>query len=270
MRRKSFPGIIKPEAEPQHGHWTEYLIEILGIVTSLMYIVGCYCFESTDRVIFEFGDLLFLVACAISCVIGVFEVAENLHHKNLMKSEERDEVVESAMFLISHLLFTWGCFYFLPEVEGRMSTAGAWGAWLCIVGSFALCFAVYYTALTFSSDETVIKMLHDLEPSAALQVRQCKKIQMSLLLVGAILFTVGSFMYRPVFAGECQQGSTNATCMAVQEYGTTCYLWGSYIFLVASLIGTYVAYLKHSSQKHDDGSGKALGAGSNALMYNTV
>mmetsp|Transcript_141930 Transcript_141930/g.245776 ORF Transcript_141930/g.245776 Transcript_141930/m.245776 type:complete len:279 (+) Transcript_141930:84-920(+) len=270
MRETSYVAIVNKDAEPQHGHCIEYLMEVLGILISIMYIVGCYCFESEDTHVYESGCWIFLVACVTGCVTGVFEVTEKLHHSNLDKEHERDEVLESVMFLISHFLFTWGCVYFLPEVTQRFQRSDSWGAWLCITGSFGLCFAVFYTTLTFSSDPAVLKMLHNLEPSASEKVRQLMKIQMSLLLVGAILFTVGSFMYRPVFAGECQQGSTNATCMAVQEYGTTCYLWGSYIFLVASLIGTYVAYLKHSSQKHDDGSGKALGAGSNALMYNTV
>mmetsp|Transcript_156218 Transcript_156218/g.271806 ORF Transcript_156218/g.271806 Transcript_156218/m.271806 type:complete len:290 (-) Transcript_156218:152-1021(-) len=281
MRETSYVAIVNKDAEPQHGHCIEYLMEVLGILISIMYIVGCYFFESEDPLVYEIGDWLFLVACVISCVIGVFEIMEKLQHSSYadevlmtqvksLHHDERDEVLESVMFLISHFLFTWGCVYFLPEVTQRFQRSDSWGAWLCITGSFGLCFAVFYTTLTFSSDPAVLKMLHNLEPSASRMARQLKKIQMSLLLVGAILFTVGSFMYRPVFAGECQQGSTNATCMAVQEYGTTCYLWGSYIFLVASLIGTYVAYLKHSSQKHDDGSGKALGAGSNALMYNTV
>jgi len=275
IREKTYLAIVKKDAEPQHGHCTEYLIEVFGILNSLMYIVGCYCFESEDEQIYAFGDWLFIVACSISCVIGVFEVMEKLHHSNLAKHDERDEVVESSMFLIAHILFTWGCFYFLPQVTKRFQRSDSWGAWLCILGSFGLCFAVFYTSLTFSTDPAVLKMLHNLEPSASRMARQLKKIQMSLLLVGAIFFTVGSFMYRPLFGGKCPQGSTNAICMAVQDYGTKCYLWGSYVFLVASLVSAYSAYVKHTNQRQEEyGSGKTLDPGrahgATALSYNSV
>jgi len=286
MRETSYVAIVNKDAEPQHGHCLEYLIEVLGIVISIMYIVGCYFFESEDPLVYEIGDWLFLVACVISCVIGVFEIMEKLHHANYadevlmtqiksLHHDERDEVLESVMFLISHLLFTWGCVYFLPEVTQRFQRSDSWGAWLCIIGSFGLCFAVFYTTLTFSSDPAVREMLSKLEPSASTKVRQLKKIHMCCLLVGAIFFTAGSFMYRPVFGGECPPHSTNAICMAVADYGTKCYLWGSYVFLVGSLISTYVAYLKASNQKKEkDSSGKASdpirAQGASALLYNSV
>mmetsp|Transcript_36563 Transcript_36563/g.68413 ORF Transcript_36563/g.68413 Transcript_36563/m.68413 type:complete len:284 (-) Transcript_36563:13-864(-) len=275
LREKTYSAILNKDAEPQHGHFMEYVIEVLSILTSLMFIVGCYCFESEDTHVYESGCWIFLVACVTGCVTGVFEVTEKLHHSNLDKEHERDEVLESVMFLISHTLFTWGTLYFLPEVIGRFQSSASWGSWLCIIGSFGLCFAVYYTALTFSSDPAVLKMLHNLEPSASRMARQLKKIQMSLLLVGAIFFTVGSFMYRPLFGGKCPQGSTNAICMAVADYGTKCYLWGSYVFLVASLVSAYSAYVKHTNQRQEEyGSGKTLDPGrahgAIALSYNSV
>mmetsp|Transcript_36564 Transcript_36564/g.68414 ORF Transcript_36564/g.68414 Transcript_36564/m.68414 type:complete len:287 (-) Transcript_36564:70-930(-) len=278
LREKTYSAILNKDAEPQHGHFMEYVIEVLSILTSLMFIVGCYCFESEDTHVYESGCWIFLVACVTGCVTGVFEVTEKLHHSNLDKEHERDEVLESVMFLISHLLFTWGCVYFLPEVTQRFQRSDSWGAWLCIIGSFGLCFAVYYTALTFSSDPAVLKMLHNLEPSASEKVRQLMKIQMSLLLVGAIFFTVGSFMYRPAFGGQCpphRAASTNSVCIAIGDYGTKCYLYGSYVFLVASLISAYVAYLKHTDQmQEEDRSGKASDPirsyGASALLYNSV
>mmetsp|Transcript_125992 Transcript_125992/g.228662 ORF Transcript_125992/g.228662 Transcript_125992/m.228662 type:complete len:284 (+) Transcript_125992:90-941(+) len=275
LREKTYSAILNKDAEPQHGHFMEYVIEVLSILTSLMFIVGCYCFESEDTHVYESGCWIFLVACVTGCVTGVFEVTEKLHHSNLDKEHERDEVLESVMFLISHLLFTWGCVYFLPEVTQRFQRSDSWGAWLCITGSFGLCFAVFYTTLTFSSDPAVQKMLNNLEPSASTKVRQLKKIHMCCLLVGAIFFTAGSFMYRPVFGGECPPHSTNAICMAVADYGTKCYLWGSYVFLVGSLISTYVTYLKATYQKKEkDSSGKASdpirAQGASALLYNSV
>mmetsp|Transcript_130764 Transcript_130764/g.231094 ORF Transcript_130764/g.231094 Transcript_130764/m.231094 type:complete len:284 (-) Transcript_130764:70-921(-) len=275
LREKTYSAILNKDAEPQHGHFMEYVIEVLSILTSLMFIVGCYCFESEDTHVYESGCWIFLVACVTGCVTGVFEVTEKLHHSNLDKEHERDEVLESVMFLISHLLFTWGCVYFLPEVTQRFQRSDSWGAWLCIIGSFGLCFAVFYTTLTFSSDPAVREMLSKLEPSASTKVRQLKKIHMCCLLVGAIFFTVGSFMYRPVFGGECPPHSTNAICMAVADYGTKCYLWGSYVFLVGSLISTYVTYLKATYQKKEkDSSGKASDPirsyGASALLYNSV
>mmetsp|Transcript_105040 Transcript_105040/g.191857 ORF Transcript_105040/g.191857 Transcript_105040/m.191857 type:complete len:284 (+) Transcript_105040:91-942(+) len=275
LREKTYSAILNKDAEPQHGHFMEYVIEVLSILTSLMFIVGCYCFESEDTHVYESGCWIFLVACVTGCVTGVFEVTEKLHHSNLDKEHERDEVLESVMFLISHLLFTWGCVYFLPEVTQRFQRSDSWGAWLCITGSFGLCFAVFYTTLTFSSDPAVQKMLNNLEPSASTKVRQLKKIHMCCLLVGAIFFTAGSFMYRPVFGGECPPHSTNAICVAVADYGTKCYLWGNYVFLVGSLISTYVTYLKATYQKKEkDSSGKASDPirsyGASALLYNSV
>lgn len=156
------------------------------------------------------------------------------------------------MFLFSHVIFTVGCVFFLPSVAKKFGRSDSLGAWLCIIGSFGLCFAVFYTALTFSTDPAVLKMLTNLDPSVAVKCRQLTKVQMFLSLVGAMFFTVGSFMYRPVFGGKCPQGSKNAVCMAVQDYGNVCYLMGSYVFLMGSLLGLYITYLKTVHPKKDD------------------
>merc|ERR1712150_230031 len=89
----------------------------------------------------------------------------------------------------------------------------------------------------------------DLEQSIVRRCRQMVKVSILLLFIGTMFFTVGSFMYRPIFGGKCVQGSTNVVCESVSAYGTKCYLYGSYAFLVSSCISFAICVMKAAGER---------------------
>jgi len=242
--------MVDPTAEaPKHGHWLEYMISVVDILACCLFVMGSYCFESSSDAVYAFGDWGYIVACLANIAVSGHDLCEKFHHANLMKPKDRDEISEAAFFLVSALAFTAGCVFFLPSVSDKLgTTASAAGAWLCITGSFGLVFAVFFNALCFEAQAWKSK----LAPGTAKWVRQLTKINICCLLFGSMFFCVGSFMYRPVFGGTCQRGTTDAVCEAVSAYGTKCYLYGSYAFLIGAFTGLINCHLKATGEIGSD------------------
>lgn len=216
------------------------------------FVVGCYCFYSSNNTVYAFGDWLFIGACCVDTVMAINDFIEALHHKSIKAAlgdnpKSRDEVFETGFFVLANVLFACGCVFFLPSVKdmaGFSYTSGSLGAWLCIAGSFALVYGCFYTAICFEGEPGESK----LDDATHARCRQLTKLSVNATLVGTVLFTVGSFMYRPIFGGLCPPRSTDSVCEAVSTYGTTCYLYGSYLFLVASILSLITTIIKANSE----------------------
>jgi hypothetical protein len=243
------------EKAPKRGHWLEYLLDIMSIITSILFVIGCYCFQSSNDEVYAFGDWLFIVACVINTAMACHDLLESLHHNSLMTlvhhPKGRDEVLESLCFTVSSVFFTVGCVCFLPSM-GESFLVTAIGAWCCILGSFGLVYGVFYTAMGFQAQPGHEHPESNLEHETAERLRQITKVRVSLGLVGTVLFCVGSFMYRPVFGGICPPRSSNAVCEAVAVFGTRCYLYGSYFFLVASTLTLVTTTLKSGANANGE------------------
>jgi hypothetical protein len=242
----------KEETEPTHSHWMEYLLKIVPVICNMMFVVGCYCFYSASNSVYGFGDWFFIAACLIDTVLAIYDFIEALHEKSITAalsgtSQGRDEVLETGFFVLGNICFASGCVFFLPSVKdmaGFSSTSNAIGAWLCIAGSFALVYGTFYSATCFENEPGDSA----LDDAVHTRCRQLSKLSINLTLVGVVFFTVGSFMYRPVFGGLCPPRSSNAICEAVSTYGTTCYLYGSYLFVAASVLGLITTIIKANNE----------------------
>jgi len=215
---------------------------------NIFFIIGCYCFESSSNSVYAFGDWLFIIACIVNTVFAISDFLEALHNKSITNSTGRDGVLETVFFVLANGLFAVGCVFFLPGVKYMGSfyyTASAIGAWCCILGSFGLVYGTFYTAVCFEYEPGDSK----LDPETHERCRQLTKLGINATLVGTVLFTVGSFMYRPIFGGLCPPRSTSAVCEAVSDYGTKCYLYGSYLFLVASILGMTKTIITHRASQ---------------------
>jgi hypothetical protein len=228
--------MLNSEEEAAHGHWMEYSHNVIEILANIAFVIGCYCFFSSNNSVYGFGDWAFIIACTVNTIVVLSEFIEAMHNKSVMKPKDRDEIMEHLCFLCANALFAIGCVFFLPSVKYLTSfyyTASAIGAWCCILASFGLVYGTFYNAICFEGD----LVDSTLDPRTHEYCRKLTKISISLTLIGSMLFVVGSFMYRPIFGGLCPPHSTNAVCEAVSTYGTKCYLFGSYIFLAASIVG---------------------------------
>jgi hypothetical protein len=218
-----------------------------------MFVIGCYCFYSASNSVYGFGDWFFISACLIDTVLAIMDFLEALHEKSITAAlggtvQGRDEVLETGFFVLANLLFASGCVFFLPSVKdiaGFSYESNALGAWLCIGGSFALVYGTFYSATCFENEPAGHSGLED---AVHARCRQLTKLSINCTLIGVVLFTVGSFMYRPVFGGLCPPRSTEAVCEAVSTYGTTCYLYGSYLFVAASVLGLLTTIYKANNE----------------------
>lgn len=248
LRPKTFNVMFSSKASPAHGHWIEYFVDSVTILMNIFFIIGCYCFESSSNSVYAFGDWLFITACIVNAVIAINDFIEALHKKNIMNSTGRDEILETGFFVLANVLFAVGCVFFLPGVKylGKFYyTASAIGAWLCILGSFGLLYGTFYTAIYFEHEPDDSQ----LDPETRERCRQLTKMNINATLIGSALFLVGSFMYRPIFGGLCPPRSTASVCEAVSSYGTKCYLYGCYLFFVASIFALMTTYLKHTNSQ---------------------
>jgi len=253
LREKHFNMMVSSETEPRHGHFLEYFQDVSAIVCNILFVIGSYDMMSSNQTVYATGDWLFIIACVVNTLWSGVEVVEKLHHANLMKPKERDEVLEGVVFLVANVLFTVGCMFFLPSFEAAFSFSGSAAAWLCIVGSFGLVIGVFFSALCFEAHPGQT----ELEVNVARRCRQMMKVSILCLHVGTMFFTVGSFMYRPIFGGKCVQGSTDAVCEAVSSYGTKCYLYGSYAFLLNSCLNFAICVLKANGQRTNEPTEKS-------------
>merc|ERR1719321_1728690 len=113
------------DKKPKHGYWLEYLLDGIAIINGICFVIGCYCFRSSDDSVYAFGDWLFIAACAVNTVISCHELLEKIMHKSVMKEKERDEVLEALCFLLANLLFTVGCVFFLPFFGSSFAASAA-------------------------------------------------------------------------------------------------------------------------------------------------
>merc|ERR1712032_1350894 len=76
-------------------------------------------------------------------------------------------------------------------------------------------------------------------------------------LTGAVLFVVGSFMFRPGFLKDCDgpSGSIDAflatTCASVLDNGAACYLIGSVLFTIDCLLNVCLLLQAHAGADND-------------------
>jgi len=256
LRKKFYNNIFGGDAKPCHGHLMEYFIDIVGILASICFVVGCYCFMSDSAEVVTVGAWLFIVGSLAGVAMGGHTLLEQLaamRSERPLKDEQRDELSETLLYLISSIGFAVGCIFFLPGLThtaaGGFIAAGI-GSWICIISSFMVVFSVFYNALGFVDD----KSESGIDAKTARLCVVLTRVGMFLLLFGGVLFVVGSFMYRPDFAGKCPAGSSDATCLAVASYGTFAYLLGSYAFLVQTILAFIVGLLKHAAELRDKDS----------------
>mmetsp|Transcript_40655 Transcript_40655/g.73228 ORF Transcript_40655/g.73228 Transcript_40655/m.73228 type:complete len:288 (+) Transcript_40655:70-933(+) len=252
---------------PQHGHVLEWIQEILGLLCNVAFVIGSVCFFSASETVFAVGCWLFIGGSAVSSILTGHQLYEQLHvmnHHTPLLDKERNEVLETLMFVISSFVFTVGCILFLPsDAMELFEESTGLGATLSIIGSFLLVAAAHFNALSFSADKTDSQK-HGVHPRQQGLTKALKQIGLGCTLAGAVLFTCGSFMYRPDFDGICIEDgpdkvdSPDKVCAKVADYGTLLYLIGSILFLVQSMMSLSCLYIKQTaSDGADAGKGEA-------------
>jgi len=239
--------VLQDKAIPKKGEIHEYTICFIAFLCNVLFIAGSICFASSSDTVLAVGDWMYIVACIVNTYLSGKSYFEHAIEQAFKDNEEDDnEVNEEAMFFLSSIVFTVGCFCFMPGLPPTVANTfnQGLGAWFCIFGSFMLVFSCYYHALGMSEES-----VH--ESKQAKMTFKLSKLILALNLFGSVLFTVGSFMYRPSFGGQCPKGSSNAICISISSYGTSLYLTGSIIFTLASVFQFPIAIMKYHKMDVD-------------------
>jgi len=243
VKRRCYSEVFGADAVPKAGECHDYIIDLVGLLCNLAFVVGSVCFASSSNFVVSVGDWCYIGACLINTYLAgrsCFKFVVELADDDPNNDPEDTEFNEETMFLLSSAVFTFGCVCFMPGLPPAAAAIfnDGLGAWLCIAGSFMLVAAAYWNALGLAN--------HKVAQSAAAKLTyKLNKLILACTLCGAVLFTVGSFMYRPSFGGQCPRHSTNTICISISSYGTFLYLAGSVVFTVASLFSFPVTVLKY-------------------------
>jgi len=242
IRRKVYQSVFGEGVKPQEGEMHEYAMNSLACFCNFCFVIGSVCFASSSNTVAATGDWLYILACVINTYLSgrsfIHHVIE-LADEDDSNDPDDNEVNEEAMFFLSSAVFTFGCICFMPGLPAPLAAFfnDGLGAWLCIAGSFMLVAAAYWNGLGLAN----VKVGKSVASRLTFKLN---KIILACTLAGAVLFTVGSFMYRPSFGGQCPKQSSNTICISISSYGTTLYLAGSIVFLVSSLLLFPITILK--------------------------
>jgi hypothetical protein len=221
----------------------------------------------------KWGDALFIVGSVITFVFAahtLFESRQHWIHYGDAEREDRVEFLEVAMFFMAGLIFMLGSFFYWPGIydwwcgencdptrlENMEFNGESWGAFLFILGSVGFSLAAMLNAMGMGlnkqeqSQEPLLQVCHYLHVVALL----CAQI-------GAVMFTCGSFLYRPQInegnngcaehMERYAEGDTTAThpetahvCQSAGAYGTTLYIVGSICYVIEAFLNFTCSVLK--------------------------
>jgi hypothetical protein len=254
LRQRIFHGAYHAVDElvhdPKHGHWQEYLVDVIFILANMFFVAGSVCFfDDMAPWVVNMGCWFFIVGSSMNTLLTGHLLMEQLAAKKHLTArfndEDRHEVYETALFVVSSFIFTAGTFLFMPGIYKSEESEQVWhevGAWSFITGSLCLVFACYYNGLGIAESR-----------AAARAVKHCVKtdfvfklntIGLGMTQIGSVMFVTGSFLYRPAFASR-KHSAMVARFDTVTNNGTILFLVGSLIYLSQSVLALIIGLVKH-------------------------
>jgi len=263
LRPKALHKVINREADPEHGHWMEHLVAIVAIVVNFGFVIGSYCFFSgLSETTLWVGDWIFIVGSFMS-VLGSLHAIDESHavsHMSEMTSrkslsnmrlrKERNEFLENVSYLVAGAIFFLGSIFFMPGIYGDHEeleeSYQRIGSYLFIAGSFGFVLATYFSAIEMAADPNHQNFE---QGSVKMRCHYLHVLGLGFAQIGAVFFVVGSFLYRPLFAlGH----------PAAADAGTKCYIIGSVLFTLESVLNYRIFQLKSLMDGYLDGSSAAV------------
>jgi len=272
LRRKTLHKVLNREAAPEHGHWMEHLVSITAIAVNVGFVIGSYCFFSNMSVTaLWIGDWIFIIGSFVS-VLGSLHAIDESHAmshlgemtsrkslSNMRVRTERNEFLENVCYLLAGAIFFAGSIFFMPGIYGDHEeleeSFQRIGSYLFIAGSFGFVLATYFSAIEMASDPNHQNFKLG---SVKMTCHYLHVFGLGCAQIGAVFFVVGSFLYRPLFA----MGHP-----AAADAGTKCYIIGSVLFVLESVLNYRIVLLKSSMDGYLDGcatSSEAVELGNDA------
>jgi len=203
-------GIDAKSRHPQHGHFCEYLFDIISIAINVLFVVGSACFFD-DRPLWVtyVGDWLFIVGSVITFVLAAWAAYESWlarhagsSNDSACQGQNQDDLVENLFNCAASLIFAAGCVLFMPGIYstrlGELRGHEA-GAWCFILGSFGFVMSSYWNALSMAAERGRFGVGEGGSAAGAI-VSRITSVALCCNLLGSVFFVVGSFLYRPGYA----------------------------------------------------------------------
>jgi len=263
LRPKAYHKVMDRGADPEHGHWMEHLVAIVAIVVNVGFVIGSYCFFSDmSPNALWIGDWIFIIGSFMS-VLGSLHAIDESHAmshldemtsrkslSNMRVRKERNEFLENVSYLIAGAIFFLGSIFFMPGIYGDHEeleeTYQRIGSYLFIAGSFGFVMATYFSAIEMAADPNHQNFEHG---SIKMKCHYLHVFGLGFAQIGAVFFVVGSFLYRPLFAlGH----------PAAADAGTKCYIIGSVLFVLESVLNYWIVLLKSKMDGYLDGSSATI------------
>lgn len=255
LRPRVYHKLMIPEAEPEHGHFMEYLVAWLGVAVNVGFIIGSVCFLSRWPIaVIFFGDWFFVIGSLVGVCLSIHAIHEShalarfSEMMQLTGNENRllrNEFMEQLNFLVSGIVFFIGSLLYMPGIYGpnqEMKELGAQlGAYCFIAGSMGFVMATFFAAIGMAADPNH----QNLQPGSVKTYCHYLHIMgLACSQLGSVFFVTGSVLYRPIFAF----GQNLAA-----DAGTRYYIVGSILYTFEALLCLKVVYLKHSIEGQDEG-----------------
>jgi len=170
---------------------------------------------------------LFIIFSVVNTVLGLHDLYETLQAQKLgLCTIERSEVLECLLNILSAMLFTIGSCLGLPEVSDKL-TDFMWDDVFSVVGSALLVVSAFYNALGMAAEKT-----------ETLSSRIC----LFCTLMGAVMFTIGSWLYLPEIVDVSDAYSQ----------GTWLYILGSVLFTVGGSISVMLVSVASKTKGREE------------------
>jgi len=248
----------------------EYVQAIINCVVNLGFLWGSVLFLKSSKGQwyslglnnYLVGDILFIVCSIIVGIICGKALYETMDEKgelmeHMMNRVERNEIFESALFVIAAIIFTIGSIIYYPYWDfgspENKEWWESWGACSFIAGSFCFVLAGFFNGYGKSQFD------HTMSTKREFPTYILKKYGLLCVVLGSVFFVVGSYLYRPGFHKGCNsemangaEGKNEGICADSMNVGTWQYIYGSIFFSIDACFQFACLILRH--QEHNDGA----------------
>jgi len=215
-----------------------YRLEYMQIFAMILLFISCVSFIDGFEHLHAhryLGGWLFMISMLLQLAFVINSLHEVLaarkHMTARFNDDDRHEVMEHVLYLVSNSIFFLGSVLMLPEVSNGPIVEEI-SAWCLICGSLGLCMASYFNALGLTADRFKFNK-HSKRQKAAYQMN-C--VALGLQQLGGVFFACGSFLFRPVFTRQCNYTSVDSA----GNNAAALFVVGALIFLAESAMGFVV------------------------------
>ena len=158
LRERLYHFLVSPSPKPQHGHFTEYTVEVSYVLANMLFLAGSVCFLREKTMVI--GAALFFGGSIIFTVLSGLNVLEQHAYRVHLESDTKllqdqhrpseratpERLLENGCYFLSSVAFVFGSLLYIHRFYYKVKDEQI-GAWLFVTGSVGYTLASYFNAL---------------------------------------------------------------------------------------------------------------------------